>query len=62
LKKSFIGAEKAFEESNTAFEKITKSLNPVLIEEWSREEEKAMRERGEALRIFEVKVESGTYG
>jgi hypothetical protein len=40
-----------------AFEGLTRSISPDLINVWTVEERKAMLERGDALEIFNVKEE-----
>ncbi|MDT7543736.1 MAG: hypothetical protein QOE33_3649 [Acidobacteriota bacterium] len=53
-KKAVAGLHKTQE----AFEGLTKSISEDLIEEWTASEKQAMRERGDALEIFNVKEKS----
>lgn len=45
------------DEAKKTYEEVTASIDAKLIAQWRPLEEKAMKERGEALRIFEVQLD-----
>jgi hypothetical protein len=59
LNKKLKTAEKGLLTAREAYEDVTASIKTELIEEWGLAEAKAMRERGEALKIFEVEQNKG---
>lgn len=46
-------------ETRPAYIKLTNSLDPNLVAEWRLAEAEAMENRGEFLRIFDLKIEKG---
>ena len=44
-------------EAQKAYEGVEASINKNLVKQWRPAEEKAVKERGEALRIFEVQLD-----
>ena len=59
LAKKYKKGVPAMEESQRVFEELTAALSGDLVEEWKIGEEKAMRDRGDALRIYDVKEVKG---
>jgi len=49
----------SLENAKDTFHGLTKSLSSTLIEKWTEEVNKAMRERGNALKIFDVMEKKG---
>jgi hypothetical protein len=46
-------------DTKTAFHELTETISPDLIGEWTALEKKAMLERGDLLKIFDVKEDNG---
>jgi hypothetical protein len=59
LSKKLQKARQGLSETQAAFEGLTESLSEENIQEWKREEEVALRWRGDALKIYEVRQEKG---
>ena len=57
----FKRAVKGLSAAKKVLDETTAALNKDLINTWSVAEEKAMKERGEALRIFDVQVDKGMW-
>jgi hypothetical protein len=57
LSKKHIIAIEGRDEAKKAYEEVTASINANLIEQWRPLEARAMKERGETLRIFEVQLD-----
>jgi hypothetical protein len=45
--------------SEEKFLSLTKVLDSKLIDQWTKDEEEAMRKRGKALRIFDMQISQG---
>jgi hypothetical protein len=54
LNKKLKTAEIGLAKAQAAYVDVTASISPELIQEWGIAEAKAMKERGKALKIFEV--------
>jgi hypothetical protein len=54
-------AIKGREHSAAAFEGLNANVDKVSLAEWQEEERKAMKNRGESLRIYEVKTAKGLF-
>ena len=52
-------AAKGKRETKVAYDGLTASLDDKLIKVWREQEAKAMRERGDSLKIFQVKEKKG---
>jgi hypothetical protein len=61
LLKKYKKAVKGHRDMKTAFNELTETISPNLIEEWTVAEKKAMLERGNLLKIFDVKEDNGKY-
>ena len=61
LLKKYKKAVKGQSETKKAFEGLTKTLPANLVSDWTTAESKAMIERGDALKIFDVKESKGNY-
>lgn len=59
LLKKYKHAQKGLATTCKAYDSLQKSLDPVKIRAWKKQEEEAMRDQGEKLQIFEVKTEKG---
>ena len=59
LLKKYKKAIPSWQEAKTSHEGLTESLETRLVEEWSQMEEKAMKERGDALTVFDVVEKKG---
>ena len=46
-------------ETRAAFQGLTDSLSEDKIQDWKRQEKQALRQRGDALKIYEVQQEKG---
>jgi len=55
LKKALEGLS----ETRAAFQGLTDSLSKEKIQDWKRQEKQALRQRGDALKIYEVQQEKG---
>ena len=51
-------AQDGIKETKTAYRELTDRLDTAWIEEWTRQEQIAMQDRGEALKIFMVASET----
>ena len=51
-------AQDGIKETQTAYWELTERLNTAWIEEWTRQEQIAMQDRGEALKIYMVASET----
>lgn len=60
LKLKYSRAVKGLASTKEAFEALTDSLSPALVEDWSKAEKKAMKLRGDHLRIYDVRITKGT--
>jgi hypothetical protein len=59
LLKKYKRAEVGRSESDKAYTGLADSLDHTIVSQWKVDEETAMIERGESLRIFEVKLNKG---
>ncbi len=59
LSKKLQKARQGLSETQAAFVGLTESLSEENIQEWKRQEEVALRWRGDALKIYEVQQEKG---
>jgi hypothetical protein len=59
LLKKYQKAIPRLEDAKASHEGLTKSLDREWVEKWSKEEEKAMKDRGDALRVFDVVEKKG---
>ena len=59
LLKKYKRAKSGLTETKSAYDRLAESLDAVKVMEWKEQEQRAMEERGDALRIFEVKLEKG---
>ena len=57
LCKKWSRAKEGVSETKPAFEQLTECLDVALVQEWTAQERIAMENRGEDLRIYEVKLE-----
>ena len=46
-------------DTSEAYHELSEALDSKLIETWQKEEQKAQVERGQALRIYDVRLEQG---
>jgi hypothetical protein len=60
LKRKFQKAMIGSKETSTAFHKLSLALDEKSVEIWKCEEQKAQFERGDSLKIYDVRVEQGT--
>lgn len=44
-------------DTKLSFEQLNDSMDPVLVQKWKVEEEKAMLQRGEALSIYDIRTQ-----
>jgi hypothetical protein len=61
LAKKFKRATHSLAESELAFQGLTQSLSHENILDWQRQEQEALSQRGDALKIYEVQVEKGLH-
>jgi hypothetical protein len=59
LRKKFDKASTGLKDTAEAYLELSAALDIKLIEIWLKEEKKAQVERGEALRIYDVRLEQG---
>jgi len=59
LSKKFQKALEGLSETRAAFQGLTHSLSEDKIQDWKRQEKQASRQRGDALKIYEVQQEKG---
>jgi hypothetical protein len=59
LLKKYKRAKSGLTETKSAYDRLAESLDAVKVMEWKEQERRPMEERGDALRIFEVKLEKG---
>jgi len=59
LSKKFQKALEGLSETRVAFQGLTDSLSEDKIQDWKRQEKQASRQRGYALKIYEVQQEKG---
>jgi hypothetical protein len=52
-------AKKGVKETSVVYEKLTASLKKERVEMWTKEEEMARAQRGDALRIYDIRLEQG---
>jgi hypothetical protein len=55
LSAKWIRARDGVAETQPAFEQLTSCLDPSLIQEWTRQERLAMKQRGDHLTIYNIK-------
>jgi hypothetical protein len=60
LRRKYQKATIGLKETSTAFHELSSALDEKSVEVWRREEQKAQFERGDALKIYDVRVEQGT--
>jgi hypothetical protein len=61
LLKKFKRAKHSLVEAKSAYVGLENSLDTAVVNRWKDQEKVAMEERGERLRIFEVKTKKGIY-
>jgi hypothetical protein len=54
LSKKLQKAREGLSETREAYQGLTNSLSPEKIRDWKRQEKKALRQRGDALEIYQV--------
>ena len=59
LCKKFEKAKNGLKETSEAYEELSASLNPSLVKIWQADEQRARVERGDALKIYDVRFEQG---
>jgi len=59
LSKKFQKALEGLSETRAAFQGLTDSLSEDKIQDWKRKGKQASRQRGDALKIYEVQQEKG---
>jgi len=59
LRKKFDKASTGLKDTAEAYLELSAALDIKLIEIWLKEEKKAQVERGEALRIYDIRLEQG---
>jgi hypothetical protein len=59
LRKKFEKATIGFKDTSEAYHELSAALDSNLIESWRNEEQNAQVERGEALRIYDIRLEQG---
>jgi len=59
LSKKFQKALEGLSETRVAFQGLTDSLSEDKIQDWKRQEKQPSRQRGDALKIYEVQQEKG---
>ena len=60
LRKKFEKAKVGLKDTSEAYHELSAALDKDLVKIWEKEERKAQAERGEALRIYDVRLEQGT--
>jgi hypothetical protein len=61
LRSKYKSAIEGRERSEAAFKDLNANVDEVPLAEWQEEESKAMENRGEYLRIYEVQIEKGLF-
>jgi hypothetical protein len=61
LSKKFDKAKSGLNTTKEAFDELSATLDGELLESWKEEERKAQATRGEALRIYDVRLEQGIH-
>jgi len=61
LLKKFKRAEKGLDETALAYDGLADSLDAQSVREWKQQERQAMEERGDLLRIYDLKLEKGKF-
>jgi hypothetical protein len=61
LLKKFKRAEKGLAETALAYDGLADSLDAQSVREWKQQERQAMEERGDLLRIYDLKLEKGKF-
>lgn len=59
LLKKFHRAKKGLAETKLAYDGLATSLDGHSVTEWKEQERQAMKERGDLLRIYDLKLEKG---
>jgi hypothetical protein len=59
LRQKFQKAIKGVQETSDAYRELTLALDNGLVEKWKKDEEKATTERGDALDIYNIKLQQG---
>ena len=59
LLKKFQRAKKGLAETKPAYDGLATSLDVQSVTEWKEQERQAMKERGDLLRIYDLKLEKG---
>jgi len=59
LSKKLKKALEGLSETRATFQGLTDSLSKEKIQDWNRQEKQALRQRGDALKIYEVQQEKG---
>ena len=61
LIKKFKRAKKGLAETALAYDGLADSLNAWSVREWKQQERQVMEERGDLLRIYDLKLEKGKF-
>ena len=61
LLKKFKRAEKGLAETALAYDGLADLLDAQSVREWKQQERQAMEERGDLLRIYDLKLEKGKF-
>ena len=61
LLKKFKCTEKGLTETALVYDGLADSLNVQSVREWNQQERQAMEERGDLLRIYDLKLEKGKF-
>lgn len=59
LLKKFQRAKKGLAETKPAYDGLATSLDAQSVREWKEQDRRAMEERGDLLRIYDLKLEKG---
>ena len=59
LRKKYERAKIGLQDTSEAYYQLSDALDKTLVDDWQADELKARVERGEALRIYEVRMEQG---
>jgi hypothetical protein len=59
LRKKYDRAKTGLQDTSEAYHQLSAALDKTLVDVWQNDELKAQVERGEALRIYEVRMEQG---
>ena len=59
LRRKYEKARKGVQSTSVAYREMTSALKGELVEKWKKDEEKAMIERGNSLKIYDVKLPKG---